>query len=536
MVVGAGFVALRGTAATDDTAAWRNSGLIARIHFAGTAQIRAGSVNTNLNAIFALPETAALREQTFEKLAVAPYNFFRQRAGITNNESALVRPLLDDAFRAESFLEMMDGTNAFPESVFALRLNEDRAQLWSKNLSTVLAAWSGIPVTAVQADGFRGWELRKHKDPNLFRFFRAGDWIVIGWGNDSLHLEPAVLKSIQEAGRPTPADNANWLDAWADWPALAPHHLAPESPRLPPMRLVVQGRKDFVRSELTMKFAAPLGWKLNPWKVPTDIIQNPIVSFTATRGLFPLLNDTMTARRHNLPPLPDQVYVWSMANIPIETYVIAQMKDAPAYLDRLEPGLLALVNPFLSRHSLRVVGATNSSINFAAFYTNREIQITQMPFISPRLGTYRDQTGDYLLGGLMARMKGKQPLPPELLTEIMAHPDLVAYSWEFTGERVKQWYGLFGLGQAIFNLGALDPKAAAHRWIQVAASKLGNSGTEVSLTAPDELAVLRNSTVGFTGFELCLWAYWLDSPDFPLGAYGNTPRPPGAPRLPPGAH
>ena len=190
-----------------------------------------------------------------------PYNFFRQRAGLTNNESALVRPLLDDAFRAESFLEMKDGTNAFPESVFALHLSEDRAQLWSKSLSTVLSAWSGIPVSAVQAEGFSGWEINKAQgDPNLFRFIRAGDWVVIGWGNDTLQLEPAALKSIKETGRPVAPEAGDWLDAWVDWPALAPHHLAPESIKLPLTRLTVQGRNGFVRSELTMTFASPPLW------------------------------------------------------------------------------------------------------------------------------------------------------------------------------------------------------------------------------------------------------------------------------------
>lgn len=535
VAIGAGFGALRGTAATDDTAAWRNSGLIARIHFAGTGQIRAASTDTNLNAIFALPETAALREQTFQKLAVAPYNFFRRRAGITNNESALVRPLLDDVFRSESFVEMMDGTNDFPESVFALRLNEDRAQLWSKNLSTVLAAWSGIPVTAVQADGFKGWELRKHKDPNLFRFFRAGDWIVIGWGNDNLHLEPAVLKSIRETGRPVAADNADWLDAWADWPALATHHLAPESIKLPPTRLVVQGRKGFVRSELTLKFPAPLALKLDPWRIPTNIIHNPIVSFTATRGLAPWLNSLPQAKEHNLPRLPEQVYVWSLTGIPLQTYWAAPVSTG--YFDRLRPGLVALLNSFLSSHrSQKASIVPGQSPVYSAVVTNQGIEIRGMPFIVPRLVPIKGPGGDYVAGGLMPGGRTQEPLPPALLKEVMARPTLVFYGWEYTSERLKQWDAYFALGRLLFGSGATDVRLPAHQWLEAVWSKLGNASTEVSLTAPDELTAVRNSTVGFTGVELCAWAYWLDSPEFPLGAYGNTPRLPGAPRLPSGPH
>jgi len=48
--------------------------------------------------------------------------------------------------------------------------------------------------------------------------------------------------------------------------------------------------------------------------------------------------------------------------------------------------------------------------------------------------------------------------------------------------------------------------------------KLGNTGTVATLTAPDELTVIRNSVTGLTGVELTWLAYWLDAPEFPLNA------------------
>lgn len=525
LAIGAVISPMCGTAATDDPIAWRNDGLIARFHFAGTARIAADPTATNLNTIAALPETAALREQTFQKLAVAPYDYFRRRASIASNEAVLIRPLLDDLFRSESFGEMAADTNAFPESVFALRLSDDRARLWSKNLSTVLTAWSGIPVTAVQAEGFNGWELKKHEDPNLFCFIRAGDWIVIGWGEDTLRLAPAVLKSVRETTRPVAADNVNWLDAWADWPALAPHHLAPASIHLPAMRLEVQGRKGFVRSELTMKFAAPLEWKLNPWKIPTNIIQNPLVSFTATRGLFPQLNNTETARKYNLPPLPDQVHIWALGTMPLQTYWVAPVTGVSKYFNQLRPGLLGLVNSILVSRGARIAGAgTGAPLPFQASYTNNELEISGMPFVAPRLGVYRSGDGEYLLGGLFPWSRTRAPLPAELEREINAHPDLVCYGWEYTPERLRQWYGMFQLAQVMLNLGLSNTGAPAHSWLKAISPKLGNAGTEVSLTAPDKITVLRNSTTGLTAFELSFLAYWLDSPRFPLGAYAAADR------------
>jgi hypothetical protein len=532
-VIGAGCVPLRGTAAPDETAAWLKDGLIARLHFVGTERIAADRAVTNLNAIAALPETAVLRERTFQKLAVAPYNFFRNRAATTNNESALIRPLLDDLFRAESFMELMDSTNEVPEMVFALRLNEDRARLWGTNLAAVLVSWCAIPVTGIKAEGFDGWELRKHHDPNVFRFFHAGNWVVLGWGEDKLQLQPAILKRIRQTTRPADADTANWLDAWADWPALARHHLAPKPVELPAMRLEVQGRKEFVRSQLTMKFAAPPGLKLNPWRIPTNLIRSPIVSFTATRGVAPYLNKTAEAKKFNLPALPDQVYVWALTGIPTETHVVAPVTDAANYFQQLEPGVLAMVNGFLSGHEAESAGMGPArAFTPTAVLTNGEIEFTGMPpFVGPHLGAVHDSGADYLVGGLMPLVKGKQPLPPELISEITKHSNLVAYGWEFTGERLRQWHGFFNLGQLMFNPGASGAGAPANKWIEAVWSKLGNSATEVSLTAPDEVTVVRNSSVGFTAVELSGLAYWLDSPGFPLSAYEEGPHwrsaPPG---------
>jgi hypothetical protein len=539
--VGAGCGALRGASPSDGPAGWQDRGLIARIHFAGAGQIAADPAMARLNEIAAMPETTALREHTFRKLAVAPFNFLRDRAATTNDGSALIRPLLDDLFRAESFLEALDGTNEFPELAFALRLDQDRARLWSSNIASVLADWTAIPVTAVKAEGFDGWELRKHHDPKVIRFFRAGNWIVLGWGGNKMQLEPAMLKRIRETTRPSDPDADNLLDAWFDWPALARHHLAPASVQLPAMRLLVQGKKDFLRSQLTMKFAAPLGLKLNPWQIPTNIIRNPIVSFTATRGLMPLLDGTAEAKQHHLPPLPEQVYAWSLSTFPMATYLVAPVTDASNYFDRLRPGLMDMVNAFLSTHGPRIVGAGPAHpLSFTAVYRDNKILIPGMPYLGVNLGTAHDADGEYLLGGLLPEAKGREPVPPELPAEVLAHTNLVYYGWELSSERLKQWHGLFELGQFILSLGRPDPLAPAHKWTGAIAPKLDNSGTEVSLTAPDELTLVRNSTVGLTAIELTALAYWLDSPEFPLGTYGEAPRwksigprpPPGLP--PPG--
>ena len=65
----------------------------------------------------------------------------------------------------------------------AVRLGGDRAELWRTNLATVIASLDGNPrwrkfrPTVIPAGN-----LKKHHDPNLIHFVRAGDWVVFGWG------------------------------------------------------------------------------------------------------------------------------------------------------------------------------------------------------------------------------------------------------------------------------------------------------------------------------------------------------------------
>ena len=339
----------RAEAASGEPAQVLTGGIIARVHFAGTEQIRADKNAADLNAIGALPETAALRADVLRKLASAPRRFLGSRAAGTNDGVALILPMLEDLLRSESFAEARDSTNAAPEMALAVRLDERRAALWQTNLAVLLGSWTGLPLADIKFAGFAGRELRKHDSPNVIRFFRANEWVVLGWGDGELRLLPEVMQRIKDRQRPVDRATGYWLDAALDWPALAPHDLAPESFQLPKMRLVVQGRKGddgryFVRPELTMQFARPLGLALKAWQIPTNLIHNPIVSFTAIRGLASGWGDLPMFKALGAAPVPDQCYIWAMDGLPYETCLAASVTDGTNYLQRLRPGVIAMVD------------------------------------------------------------------------------------------------------------------------------------------------------------------------------------------------
>jgi hypothetical protein len=69
-----------------------------------------------------------------------------------------------------------------------------------------------------------------------------------------------------------------------------------------------------------------------------------------------------------------------------------------------------------------------------------------------------------------------------------------------------------------------DPHSPGQEWLAAVTPKMSACGTEVTLTAPNELTLVRNAPIGFSASELVWLAYWLDAPNFPLDAHHDRPR------------
>ncbi len=523
-----------GKAAADDVLAKMDGDVIARFHFVGTDRIAADPKAAKLNELGALPATAELREKTLAKLSTAPFRLLESKLynQTKSDYASLLRPLLDDLLHCESYAELRGPTNEVPELMLAVQVNNTRAILWDSSLSSVLTAWTGIPVTRIQGDGFTGWELKKHDDPNVIRYLRAGDWVLFGWGWDDLRLQPRFLQMIKQKRRPVDPLKDDWLDVVMDWPSYQAHHaIALPSPlpaKLPKMHLSVSGRKDFIRPVLTMLYPEPLGLTLEPWRIPTNAIHNPIVSFTAARGVAPWLSQLPETKELHLDPVPNQFIFWAMDKVPFETRLAVPVAGASNYLAQLAPRLIADLNQSLSKRS----------VPGEASWTNHQIVLSQIPFLSPYLRAIQDPTGEFLAGGLFPSTVRKDalPVPRDLIREIMSKPKLVYYDWEINQVRVMQWHDLDQIYLLAAGMPLPNGDMAAHKWIEAAQKLVGNCGTEVTLTAANELTLVRNGPVGLTGFEMNLLAYWLDAPAFPWhpvynrilpAGLNNRPMPPG---------
>ncbi|MGA3284279.1 MAG: hypothetical protein ABSD57_07465 [Verrucomicrobiota bacterium] len=485
--------------------------LIARIHFVGVEQISADTNSAAFTNFFCSAEAQVLREQTLNKLSHFPYAWFRSRivAG-TNDGADQLRPLLDDLLKSEWFLEIRDTTNGAPETALAIRLNPDRAQLWQENLAGVLQSWTRLPAVKTS----NGWLLKKDLPPNLIRFVRAGAWVVLSCGENKLPLSDGIVRRVLAEKRPAPFGKNYWLRVDADWPRLARWFLPLKGFDFPKIELQFIGRDGNLQSSGRFTLAQPLP-PLGKWRIPTNTIYQPFVSFTMARGIGAWLERQNWAQPYEIQPPPDQFFIWALPQNPFQTFAAVPVPDAAAALAQLNARLSAAFNTNL--HNFFYPPITTE-------LTNNEISWRGVPFIAPYVKPLHEPAGDFLFGGFFPGTGRSRSLSPELLKQLNA-PNLVYYHWETTADRLKELPQLTQLLLLIAQHKQLDGNSTAAKWLDHVEPTLGPSVTEITQTGPNELAFTRTASDGLTAVELIALANWLDAPNFPGCDLRLPPRP-----------
>jgi hypothetical protein len=475
--------------------------LIAQVHFAGAEQISADTNAVAFANLWCSPEAQALRNQTLGKLSHAPGEWLKSKilpgAG---DEAAQLRPLLDDLLSAEWFLQIRDAASGSPEFALAIRLNAARAQLWSANLAAVLQKWTGVSAAQDQSGG---WELKKNLPPNLIRFVRAGDWVVFGGGQDKLPLSDDLVRRILADQRPAPVEKGDWLAADLDWPRLARWFPWLKVVDLPETRWLAVGRNGNLHLAGKLIFPQPLALTLEKWRMPMDAIHEPLVSFTAARGIAPWLEKQKWAQPYEITPVPNQMFVWAIGQLPLQTFAAVPVPDGKKALKELEQKLSANTN-WQSHFTMPVT----------MVMTNNQISWRGMPFIAPNLRALHEPAGDFLFAEVFPNSPKSKPLPPELLAQFDRN-NLVYYDWEITGERLKLLPQLTQLSLMLTRHRQLDALSASEKWLNRIGPALGVAVTEVTQTAPNELSFTRKAPGGLTAFELIALANWLEATNFP---------------------
>jgi hypothetical protein len=475
-------------------------------HYAGRAHLPTGTNAARFREIDAMPATAELRAELSAKLAAAAVPFWRADlpAGATD-QSALLKPLLEDFWVAEAMVEVR-GAAGKTDSVLAIELSDARAQIWDRNLRQVMAAWKLGAPAELTVEGFKGWGVKRAQAPNTFQYFRAGRWVVLGLGQDRLAQLPALLAEAKKSGRPVVPLTNDFLELAMDLPGLRPWAPVLAKWPLPPVTLSMSPRGDAVRTEAKFEYSGKIPWTFEPWKIPTNIVSEPLTSFTLGQGIAPLLKQVPGITGAGLSPLPNQFCLWGINQEQCRMFFTVPVADGTNAIRQMATKLPVFFKSLL----------TNSQGQFLYVSNRAELILGGVPFIVPMLRPEKNGRDDFLFGAIFPPSPKPVPPPDELYAQVRGRNNLIYYDWEITEQRLthaKQFYQLLSIVNGTRLPGT---NTVSKRWLSAIGPKLGNTVTEITQTSPQELALVRKSHVGFTGFELATLSAWMDSPGFPL--------------------
>ena len=403
-----------------------------RHHFIGTEQMKSNTNLARLKAIGELPETRRLWYRALQKLAVAPHQFLQASLDpATTNGAVWLRPLLEDLLRTESVSVISVLENKPIEWTLGVRLDEERASVWATNLVQLLHNWQKGEPTRVGTNDPTSWAWSLAGSPCNFQFLRVAGGLLIGVAAGKLPEESALVERLHSAG----TTGGDWLEVEAKTAWLADEFSLPAWLQGPPeqwpraeLHLATRGER--VRSQARLKYAQTLALTLPAWQLPTNTIRDPLLSFTAARGLSKWLGKWNALATLQLPPLPDQIAVWAESQIPFLTFAAMPTTEATNLIELAAKNLPLLVG---SNETRRVSG------DFL-YDTNRaQLQWLRVPFLSPSLRPLEEPAGQFVMAGLLPYGRSPRPAPVELFEQVLGRTNLIYFDWEITQGRLQQW-------------------------------------------------------------------------------------------------
>jgi len=476
--------------------------VIARIHWLGKKRIAADPNAAGFMGIWNMPETQKLETQTLDKLALAPWDLPRSGTNLaaiiaTNASSALLRPLLSDLLQEECYLEIRQPTNQPGQAVLAIHLDDQRAATWKNNVS----ALTNSPITNYQS-----------QITNL-TVSRARQWTLLGFGQSQNALVQDFAGRIQRNGAPFAPNPTNyWIDAQVDlkrvsdalslnWP------LPQNTPTNITITFIGDGGNVLTRGEF--EFPQPLPIELEPWNVPTNLIHDPLIGFSALRGFRPLLKSFKPWNDLQLGTPPNQAYTWAQHGTPWMHFAAVPSAESSNQVDRLADFVVRDIDPKLTVSRL---GA------FEKLPGTQHLKWKGVPVFSPDLNWTNIDGNSYILAGFYSRPLTEQPSPAELFPQFSGSTNMIWYDWEFSKESLEGWTPISQVVRHAFRLPRFtaDPDIV---WLLAVATQLGNCVSALKLESPTHLSFTRQSTMGFTAPEIPLLLDWLESPKFPSGLH-----------------
>jgi hypothetical protein len=349
---------------------------------------------------------------------------------------------------------------------------------------------------------------------------RAKDWLLAGSGNDLRATQTQYLQQVSQKGRPGPALNQSWLEADLDWPRLI--HWLPNFPHiLQPARIKATFTSDdqslYMHAKVT--YPKPMPWKSQPWRIPTRLVRDPLISFSAGQDIAAYMDPAEPLSQLTDNPLAGQFYVWALGEMVFQSYAAWPVADATNSIERIGAQATAAFNPGLERTGGGELGW---------FPEDKTLRWTKLnPLMVPILQVAPETNGQYLMASFFPLNLRNKPAPNELFQHVLGYTNLVYYDWELTGQRLAHWRLLSGMLPVLPKKILLPPSSNStnnapprprtkspliivENWLSGVTPMLmaGNTATEITRTGPAELTIVRQAPFAVNSLELVLLSHW----------------------------
>jgi hypothetical protein len=470
--------------------------VIGRIHFAGSAQVNADPNGRVFKEVWKLPVTGQLRDEAIEKLAGAlAARFQATNPNGSANASALLRAVLPDLCSAEFYAETIEHPQDLLETTLAIRLDENRRQVWEATSAKLLS----------------GWKLRPASGPAHLSVSSTNGWFVVhcvcgASPAKAGDLGPnALLTRIRAGQKPVPTTPESWLwvtadlARWAEWTGLGKRDL-------PRVDLTLAGHRDYLRTQARLTFAEGVVPRVEKWDIPMQTLRDPLISFTAIQGFAPWLKKQPTIQELGLEKVPNQLYLWELSQSSFQLQAAVPVNDPTNVFQRLLQTWAPKFNRTLAEYTAGEVRPLTNRVELMWF---------GLPILYPYLNPVQEGNQGYLHAGIFPVNPPPTPPPPQLFQQLTTRTNLLYYDWEITQARLNQLRPLVQLSAVFLNFPPMSTNSNASKWLDAIEPRLGNSATEVSAASGRELNLVRTSHLGFNGLELLTLARWIDATNFP---------------------
>ena len=483
-------------------------------HFAGIGAVESAENAFTLQDVWRLPESRRLGRLLTERLARTPERQMFGRQAVANAERARIAQSLAALLLAfESFGEVNGLAGERPHLSLAVKLAPPKAAEWKQKLRRYFASLGWREIADSAEENLR-W--LASKEDSEARLAEEGEWLLFGAGNGNFSRLAKWKASIAGGCLPSSLAAGDLLLLRGHAGRLAELLAGVSLSSFSDFEVRFQPEENGVRTTAMIRLREAVEFPLPDWEVPAKFIRDPIVSFSAARGLRSVIAKLPAAKTLAERGIPEQFFSWSLRFVPSSKSM--PIYPFPAYLAWPIP-LEEVRVERLHQHLSDLVGTDVLASGRARLVSLPKLNKTMLqlraPLVEPFVRGFTNQTQGVRIAGLFPLINEPRPIPDALLAQLDGAENLVYYHWEITQNRIDFSKNLFQL--LAFLTGQSQMKADGYGlpWLNAVAPKMGNAVTIVTAPAPQTLQLVRKSYFGFTGLELASFARWLESESCP---------------------